>query len=752
MFNITNFIDFDSKGRAQCPCCLSFGKNGKNLSLIPDTDGAYKCHRGCTPDGIRSALGQPPIIDAQIPVAVVRTTAKPKYHTPQELKANTDKLLNQSKLAKKWLSDRGIDEEAIARHRLGIVQKKIDDKVMPCISVPYEINTGQWLQKYFVSPWLPSNERLNSKGEQVQRIKQDTGLAARWWFTRKTDAKEIWICEGEWDAIVMANHLGDRAIDVCTSTTGAGNVPNDLSPLARYDRICIFYDLDEAGKAGAEKLAGKLGDRAKIATVPHPENCKAGYDVTDALGDKFAIENFIESAKVAIGPPPTKNELRERLITTQELLDRAPDFVEFLVHDLITANELQVIAAPPRAGKSLLTLGLVNAIATGKEFMDRPTQQGDVIYVNVEDGDAKLKERVIAQGWDVNAPVHWLTEFSLSEWEKLLAVCEEIKPKLLVIDTLTSVRDDEADENSSKISNLLKPLKSAAKRLNFAVILVHHTKKLNASSLNEIDVFDTMRGSGVIRSECRGAIVLAEVNNPNTNRNEWRLLAENGSYSKQDLVIVLDANTLTWQTLSNWTPNCSDSQEAQALAYFDKVGQASIQQLSSNTSIPTKSAYTVVTRLVQRGMLVKQGSRQNAVYTRAIQQIQQLNSLLNSPNDFAASDSASNSTKNIIFISTDDQVQKTADQQPVNTPLPQSVELEPQMQAQQVNQQFNSNSTKPSFVELAVGDRVEITTGRFAGRSCFVVGFDGETYEVTNDKWAINRNYPREHLKKLTTA
>jgi 5S rRNA maturation endonuclease (ribonuclease M5) len=747
MFKITEHIDFDSKGRSQCPCCLSMGKTAKNLALVPETDGAYKCHRGCTPNDVRSAIGEPKrIMDAQIPKANARIN-KPKYTTPQELKANTDKLLTQSTLAKKWLRDRGIDADAIARHRLGMLRKKIDDVMMPCICVPYEIATGQWLQKYFVAPWLPAEQRVNSKGELLQRIKQDTGLAARWWFTRKTEAKELWICEGDWDAIALAKLIGDLAIDICTSTTGAGNVPSDLSLLVQYNRIVIFYDLDDAGKKGAEKLAGKLGDRAKIATVPHPENCKSGYDVSNALGDKFAIANFIEASKSAIGPKKADNQVRDRLITTQELLDRAPDFVEFLVHDLITSNELQIIAAPPRAGKSLLSLGLVEAVASGKEFLGRPTQQGDVIYVNCEDGDSKLKERVLAQGWDANIPVHWLTEFNLSEWDKLLEVCEDIKPKLLVIDTLTSVRSDDTDENSSKVANLLKPLKQAAKRLNMAVILVHHTKKLNVQSLTEVDVFDTMRGSGVIRSESRGAIVLAEVLSNETRRNEWRLIAENGSYGKQDLLVVLDANTLSWKCLSNWTPNCSESQEAQALAFFDKVGSASIQQLSENTSIPTKSAYTVVTRLVQRGILTKQGTRQNAVYIRAIQQIQLLNSLLNSPNDLAASDRGSNSTKNIIFNSTDTDIQNPVGVTPENNPLPQSVESEAQTHIQQADWQFNNNSTKPKSVELKVGDRVEITTGKFAGITAEVLSFDGETYEVKAKKWSITHHYLAKYLR-----
>ena len=56
-FQITDHVEFSSNGRAVCPSCERDGKGKKqNLSLIPDTDGAYKCHRGCTPADIREAL------------------------------------------------------------------------------------------------------------------------------------------------------------------------------------------------------------------------------------------------------------------------------------------------------------------------------------------------------------------------------------------------------------------------------------------------------------------------------------------------------------------------------------------------------------------------------------------------------------------------------------------------------------------------------------------------------------------------
>jgi hypothetical protein len=109
MFKITDHIEFDHKGRAQCPVCLTDGKTGKNLTLIPNTDGAYKCHRGCRIDDIRHAIGQPKgehTADRIVPRALAQPKKQPKYHTKTSIEENTLRLINESKLAKQWLSDR----------------------------------------------------------------------------------------------------------------------------------------------------------------------------------------------------------------------------------------------------------------------------------------------------------------------------------------------------------------------------------------------------------------------------------------------------------------------------------------------------------------------------------------------------------------------------------------------------------------------------------------------------------------------
>jgi predicted transcriptional regulator len=800
MFKITDHIEFDTKNRAECPSCqLVKGADyhSKNLALIPGTDGAYKCHRGCKPEEIRAALGEEKHTDRIIPSALAKPPAKPKYHPPKQIKANNELLLNESLLAKEWLFNRGISEEAIEIHKLGIAKRRIGDKVLPCITIPYECAPGQYLQKYRVAPWLD---------DEHDKWKQDQGLKSRVWFTHKPDnATETWLCEGEWDAITLAQIMRSQIVGniaIATTTTGAGNVPDREQLEQLVGKVTIWYDLDQPGHDGAHKMAQALGDRALIATVPAPAEHKPGYDVSDAIVHGYTFEDFLNASQQAIpafqAQVPKHNSLQSRIKSATEIMDTAPDYVEYLCHELITANELQIIASPPRAGKSLLMLSLARCVATGQDFMGRPTEQGKVLYIIVEDDDTKLKQRMIAQEWERDLAIDFLGEFDLSETEQLAHLIEQERYRLVVIDTLTSVRSDDTEESSSNMRKVIKPLKVMAKQLNCAIILVHHTKKiLDASSIDDLDIFDTMRGSTVLRSECRGVMVLAPIRKDG--HNDWRLVVENGSFAKTDIQTRLDANTLTWKILSGWTPNINKSHEERVLEYLGKTGSASVQQVADECGIPTKSCYTVLTRLVQSQMLTKQGTQRSAVYIRPVQQVQHVELMLNCQNQELESTRGRSSTKGKNIFSDNEDARRDirniiendasfSDAEKTYNTL--FVELEAQTQTQKAIQQFNISSTSSTRCKLGglaetpteycqsmiepiveasddgtcnstsstasstsnstkfkLGDMVKIRTGRYQSMIAPIVGVnDDGTYEVRHKRWQIDRTYRSDDL------
>jgi hypothetical protein len=160
-------------------------------------------------------------------------------------------------------------------------------------------------------------------------------------------------------------------IAVACFTCGCDTVP----PAAQLDKlpgtVIIWYDRNDKptkngripGDEGAKKVKEALGDRAHIGLVPMPDGCEVnGWDVTNALVTIYKVEDFIKEASRASEQKPStpkkENLLRSRLVTTDELIARAPDFVEWLVNDILTSNELFLLAAPLRGGETLFAMGL----------------------------------------------------------------------------------------------------------------------------------------------------------------------------------------------------------------------------------------------------------------------------------------------------------------------------------------------------------------------------------------------------------
>lgn len=633
-FQITDHVDFDAKGRAQCPSCLQDGKTNKNLSLLDS--GAYKCHRGCTSDEIRAALGAQRDRTLPPPTATAAPGQKKMLLNPQKVKAATDKLLGNSPNAIKWLASRGINEEMIRHYRLGAVRARVGDSSKPqgfvnlpaiAISIPNHDGTA-YFHKKRVRPWKAKEEQPDGYKAWSQY-----GIPAMVYTTHApASPRETWLCEGEWDAIVLgwAVRHSELKNDVQVScfTCGAGNVPSNEELFKLRGTVVTLYDRDEAGAKGANAVGQRLKDRVRVGTVPAPQDVPKGWDISDAM-DQGLFTQIVAAVAAAKPWEPAKepNPLRDRIITNDEMLARAPDYTDWLVDDILTSDELFLLAASPRAGKSLLAFTLAQAVATGGRFLERPVAQGAVIYIRAEDSDTKAKEREQAQGWTEGMPVYWLERFKLHELDHLEELIEELGVRLVVFDTLSRIRDASVSESSAEMSQLLEPIQEMCKRQRCCGLLVHHTGKVKVENLNDLDIFETIRGSSAIRATCRGTLILA------AGENTYRLAIENG-WGKLDLQVRLNPDTLKWRLAGNWSgPKVEESQKDRVLNYLNQVGSAQLNQIAEAVNLPKRSLYEVLKRLQCDGLVEKRGERKAAVYIRrAIQQIQQLNKVLNSSN------------------------------------------------------------------------------------------------------------------------
>ena len=624
-FDISDYVEFDRSNRAVCPNCQKKdGYTKKSLSRMPS--GAYKCHRCNDTQSIREALGVPK--NKQIPTALAERAKPEKKHTIgfDRVQKDTLELLNLNKStstkAIRYLANRGITTDLIKSFNLGLARCRTPLGWDWGISVPIPcaVADGEYYQKKRVAPW---NKEL-VKHENYQPWKQYQ-VPCRAYFTHKPkNASETYLCEGEWDAIMLGWLAKQNNAEVAVATFT--QKPKDY-PLHELERlpgtVTIFFDRDSAGENYAKKLASQLGDRGRIAIVPAPENYQDGWDVSDAINAKYGLEDF---ERAAIQAEQIEEELEilddfeKDFRTWEEIYDTAPDYVEWLVPDLLTPNELFCLAAEPRAGKSLFAMGLAKAVASGGKFLGRPCPQGEVLYICKEDADVKVKKRLIAQQWEREQlrGVKQNNKFTLENLPKLAAYVKKHHPALIIIDTLSRVQSNNSRENSSEMNDVLAPLQELAHEQDVCILVVHHTRKKVELESDLLNVFDNVRGSSTIRSTCRGMLVIAE------GKDGFRLCAENGYTDKQDLKIVLNRANLTWILQGIWTPpSVNLTQEDLVYSWLKKHQQGTVAEICDNTLVPQESIYKLLIRLMEKGKLKSRGRQRNRVYYLPVGQVWQ---------------------------------------------------------------------------------------------------------------------------------
>ena len=733
-FSILDHVELDSSNRAQCPSCLRDGKTKRNLVVVSEGEqtGFYKCYRGCTSTEIRDALGCPKPQSVPTAIAKAAKPAKGVAVTETKVQAMHQKLMNSDGPAKQWLKQRGIGDDLIAHYQLGISTANVGKKRVPAISIPIPAGGKKYYIKKRVCPW---NEEVTALDGYMPW--KQWGIPAMLYFTnRPDDATESWLAEGEWDALLLGwmCHVADMQVAVATPTCGASTVVS-VGELQRLPgtKVLTWFDRNDTptkngkvpGRDGALAYCKALGERGYIADVPMPKaEQRPGWDITDAILNGYVEHDFEKAAdaaqpltevaqevKVEVmpaegpqGKEAVQNRLRANLQWNDDFLATAPDHTEWLVSDILTANELFLIFTPPRLGKTLFTMSLSRAVATGEKFLGRPTLQGTVIYCRLEDNPAKTKEREIAQGWTEGMKVAWLDNFRFSMIDELEELVQELDPRLIVIDTLDRANDSGISDSSSEIGRVISPLQDMAMKYDVCVVLVHHSKKLNVDNADDVDIFESSRGSTAIRATCRGGLTIAP------GENSHRLFVENG-WGKFDLNIRLMPSNLRWELIGNWQPQINGDQRAAVLDYLKHNSPASIGQIHECLGIPKKSLYVVLDRLqvtdVSGEKVVKQGKRRSYTYRLVdTDAIQQLNNLLNSANPDDENDSPHSLEKKDIFS-----LEAQSESGKVERSTDTTTNFNPEIGN---NSQFENSNSTPSNAEPA---RLSETVAQFSGNA-----------------------------------
>lgn len=191
--------------------------------------------------------------------------------------------------------------------------------------------------------------------------------------------------------------------------------------------------------------------------------------------------------------------------------------VEWLWKNFIPLEMITILAGDPGTSKSTLALWLCKLVTEGGEWPDGNSRlPANVIYVDAEAAQVITKQRCINMRMNTdriyvpNLGNDMLAQPDLnddSHKEQLYNMVEEVRPELVVVDSLGGVKSGR-ENNKEDMQPTMLFLTRLVQNRKCAILVIHHLNKTKREEDEEI-AMNHLRGSGTIAQFARSIIFLS---------------------------------------------------------------------------------------------------------------------------------------------------------------------------------------------------------------------------------------------------
>jgi hypothetical protein len=202
------------------------------------------------------------------------------------------------------------------------------------------------------------------------------------------------------------------------------------------------------------------------------------------------------------------------LVTLKELRDNPPEPTRNLWGDgWITDPSLNIVAAEPKVGKSLLMMGLSAALADPEcdQFLRQPVANARILYLNEEITQAKVYERFASihpdRGeWETNLVINESRRIRLdTNFAELGDLATAAGANLVVVDPVARFHNwDEA--SNQQMGLFMNEAVWPVVRAGVTVILVHHFNKMVSGDTRHL--WARIRGATRLIADADGVFAL----------------------------------------------------------------------------------------------------------------------------------------------------------------------------------------------------------------------------------------------------
>ena len=384
-------------------------------------------------------------------------------------------------------------------------------------------------------------------------------------------------------------------------------------------KILILADNDRhadgtnPGLEHARKACEKLGLQGVI--YPHFERDEKGSD----WNDYAAIHGLIDTSALLkkrieeeLRPQRIKDIYKEtEIINAQELrkIEFAP--IKWAVEGFLPSG-LTILGGAPKVGKSIFVLHLAIAVAIGGCALGKiDVEQGDVLYLALEDNRRRLQERIIASSTlPENANISRLDlvtriprqhkgGLEFIEWWLI----HHPEARLVIIDTLQKFRKQLSGKGGvyGEDYEAASEIKALADKYDVAFLANHHLKKMSRKDAMADDWINYFSGSAGLSGSADTLFVLTR----DRSGNRGILRRTGRDVEEKDFSMRLDQ--FGWVLEGEAEAFTMPEWKKQILDYLKEHETVSPIVLSQACNLDQKTAQKNLQRLSKEGLIVKTG-------------------------------------------------------------------------------------------------------------------------------------------------
>lgn len=281
--------------------------------------------------------------------------------------------------------------------------------------------------------------------------------------------------------------------------------------------------------------------------------------------------------------------------------------LRYVVEGLLPAG-LNMLAGSPKIGKSWLCLDLAFSVASGRPFMGRATDQGDVLYLALEDQPRRLQERLrlVAPGQDLNdLPLEFWTECPAMDEGGLEAIGEWLgrveKPRLMIVDVWARFepRKKTATNDYSDITYTMQKIQALIAGYDVAVLLVHHTRKASGDGVFSGDPFDLIIGSRGLTSNMDATLMITRARM----ESDARLDVTGRDIEEASINLTFDKTTCRWNENARVLAPALSYERQQVLDAVS-AGYTTAQAIADHVGKNRTTVQNLMKALVDENLLV----------------------------------------------------------------------------------------------------------------------------------------------------